>query len=120
MEFAHGIPVVHGVESGHLIYTHGGHLEQSRHLVHDTDAGEAMLSLAEVKKRHDGGLFVLRRVSRKHLLDELFIDLVELEGDIGVVLWSVSVLHHPRQTSLVPPVVLVDSRAGCLGACIPH
>lgn len=44
----HGLPVVHGVESGHFVDAHRGHLKQTGDFVHDTDAGEAVLSLAEV------------------------------------------------------------------------
>lgn len=96
VKFAHGIPVVHGIKCGHLIYTHWRHLQQSRHLVHDADAGEAVLSLAEVEQRHHGGLFVLGWVPRQNLLDKLFIDLVELEGNVRVVVWRVSVLDEAR------------------------
>ena len=48
-----------GVESGNLVDTHWGHLEEAGDLVHDADAGEAVLSLAEVEQGHDGGLFCI-------------------------------------------------------------
>lgn len=91
---AHGIAVVHGVEGGDLVDTHGRHLEDARNLVHDADAAEAVLALAEVEQRHDGGLFVLRGVSRDDFLDELLILRREREGDLGVVLRRVAVLER--------------------------
>jgi len=92
VEFAHRVAVVHGVESGDLVDSHRRHLQESRDLVHDTDAGEAVLSLAEVEKRHDGGLLVLAGVAGQDFLDELLILGVELEGDAGVVLSRIAVL----------------------------
>lgn len=94
MELAHGRPVVHGVEGGDLVDTHGGHLEDAGDLVHDADAGEAGLALAEVEQRHDGRLLVLRRVSLEDLGDDGFILGRELEGDVGVVVGRVSVLMY--------------------------
>jgi hypothetical protein len=82
-----GLSVVHGVESGNLVDTHGGHFQPAGNLVHDTDAAETVLALTKVEKGHDGGLLVLRRVSAEDLLNELFILGIELEGDIEVVLW---------------------------------
>lgn len=88
-----GIPVVHGVESGNLVDTHWGHLEEAGDLVHDADAGEAVLSLAEVEQGHDGGLFVLWRVSAQDFLHELLVDGIEFEGDVEVVVRGVAVLQ---------------------------
>lgn len=93
MELAHGVAVVHGVESGDLVDSHGRHLQDARNLVHDTDAGETVLSLAEVEKRHDGGLLVLAGVAGKDFLDELLILGVELEGNVEIVVGSVAVLR---------------------------
>lgn len=92
MKAAHGIPVVHGVEGGHLIHPHGRHLQYPRHLVHHADAGEAVLSLAQVEQRHDRGFLVLARVAAEHFLDELLVDVIELEGHGGIVLFGVAVL----------------------------
>jgi hypothetical protein len=92
-ELADGSAVVHGVEGGDLVDSHGGHLEQAGDLVHDADAGEAVLALAEVQQGHDGGLFVLGGVPLEDLGDELLILGVELEGDVGVVVGCVSVLR---------------------------
>jgi len=92
MIFAHGLSVVHCVESGNLIHTHGRHLEDAGDFVHDADAGEAVLALAEVEKGHDGGLFVLRWVAGQDFLGELFVDRVEFEGDREVVFGTVAVL----------------------------
>lgn len=93
VEFAHRVAVVHGVESSDLVDSHGWHLEESRNLVHDTDAGETVLSLAEVEQRHDGGLLVLAGVAGQDFLDKLLILGVELEGDVEVVLGCVAVLR---------------------------
>jgi hypothetical protein len=84
-ELAHGSAVVHGVEGSDFVDSHGGHLEQTGDLVHDADAGEAVLALAKVQNRHDGGLLVLFGVSLEDLGDELLILGVELEGQVGVV-----------------------------------
>jgi hypothetical protein len=46
--FAHGSSVVHGVERGNLVHSHRRHLKKTGDLVHDADAGEAVLALAEV------------------------------------------------------------------------
>jgi len=87
-ELAHGSAVVHGVERSDLVDSHGGHLEQAGDLVHDADAGEAVLALAEVQKGHDGGLLVLGGVSLEDLGHELLILGVELEGDVGVAIFT--------------------------------
>lgn len=87
-----GCSVVHGVKGGDLVDTHGGHLEQTSDLVHDADAGEAVLSLTKIKQRHDGGLFVLWGVSGEDFLHELLVDGIEFEGDVGVVVGRVAVL----------------------------
>lgn len=90
---AHGVPVVHGVEGGDLVHSHRGHLQYPRNLVHDADAGKSVLSLSEVKKRHDGGLLVVGGVPRDNLLDELLVLCAELEGNRRVVLRAVAVLR---------------------------
>jgi hypothetical protein len=90
---ADGLAVVHGVEGCNLVDTHWGHLEHASDLIHDADAGEAVLALAQVEQGHDGGLFVLLGVSLEDLGHDGFILLVEFEGDIGVVLGGISVLH---------------------------
>jgi hypothetical protein len=92
VEFACRIPVVHGVERSNLVYTHGRHLQDPCNLVHDADAGESVLALTEVEKRHDGGLLVLGRVPRDNLLDELLVLGGELEGDIRIVFRCIAVL----------------------------
>lgn len=96
---AHGVPVVHCVESGNFVYTHGRHLEYPRNLVHDADAAESVLALAEVEKRHNGCLLVLRGVPRDDFLDELLILRRKFEGNLGVVLGRVAVL---QKTQLAP------------------
>lgn len=90
---AHGGPVVHGVESRDLVHTHGRHLQYPCNLVHDADAAESVLALSEIEERHDGGLLVVGGVSRDNLLDELLILFGELEGNRGVVLWTIAVLR---------------------------
>jgi hypothetical protein len=93
VEFACRISIIHGVECSDLVDTHGWHLQYPRNLVHDTDAGESMLALAKVEKRHYGGLLVLRRVPGDDLLNELLVLGGELEGDFGIVLRRVAVLQ---------------------------
>lgn len=91
-ELADRRPVVHSVEGGHLVDAHRGHLEQAGDLVHDGYAGEAVLALAEVEERHDGGLLVLWRVALEDLGDDGLILFGELEGDRGVVVGRVAML----------------------------
>jgi hypothetical protein len=81
VELAHGIPVVHGVESRNFVYTHGWHLQYPRDLVHNTNAAESVLALSNVKERHYGRLLILRGVSGDDLFDELLILRCELEGN---------------------------------------
>ena len=58
-------PVEHGVERRDFVHAHGLHLEQLRHIVHDTDARPSLvLSLAEVEEGDDGCLLVLGWVMR--------------------------------------------------------
>lgn len=98
-ELAHGGSVVHGVKGRNLVDAHRGHLEHAGDLVHDADAGEAVLALAEVEQGHDGALLVLGGVSLEDLGNDGLILLVELEGDFGVVVGGVSVLWEQRQSS---------------------
>jgi len=88
----HRITIIHSIKRRHLINPHWRHLQQPCHLVHDADAREAVLPLAQVQQGHDGGFFVLAGVSRQHFLDELFILGVEFEGDVEVVFGGVAVL----------------------------
>lgn len=92
MVLAHRRAVVHGVERRDLVDSHGRHLEEARDLVHDAQAGESVLALAEVEDGHDGGLLVLRRVPGQDLFDEHIVLLGEFEGDAGVVVGGVAVL----------------------------
>jgi hypothetical protein len=59
VETADWVPIVHGVERGHLVHAHRRHLQQPSDLVHDADAREAVLPLAEVEQWHDSRLLVL-------------------------------------------------------------
>ncbi|AOW03392.1 uncharacterized protein YALI1_D00766g [Yarrowia lipolytica] len=88
---AHRGSVVHCVEGGHLIDSHGGHFQQLGHVVHDGDGGITELSLANVEKRHNSSLLVLRGVLGNHLLSSLHVLGGELKGNAGVVVLSVSV-----------------------------
>jgi hypothetical protein len=89
-ELADGGSVVHGVERSDFVNAHGGHLEEPSDLVHDADGGEAVLALAEIEDRHNGGLLVLGWVSLEDLCDKLLILGVELERDIGVIVGRVA------------------------------
>jgi hypothetical protein len=93
---ADGRAVVHGIEGRNLIDAHGRHFEQAGDLVHDADGSETGLALAEVEERHDGRLLVLRRVAFEDLGDDGLILLVELERQVGVVVFGVSVLERER------------------------
>lgn len=93
MELADGGAVVHGVEGGYLVDPHRRHLEDAGHLVHDADAGEAMLALTQVEQRHHGRLLVLWRVALEDLGDDALVLLRELERDIGVVIGCVAMLR---------------------------
>jgi hypothetical protein len=93
MVLADRIPVVHGVESRNLVYSHGRHFQYPRNLIHNTNATESVLALSEIEERHDCSLFVLRGVPGHDFLDELLILRCELERDIGVVLGRVAMLQ---------------------------
>ena len=96
----HGVPVIHRVERRHLVYPHRWHFQQLGDLVHDADAREAVLPLAEVEEGHHGGFFVLRGVAFEDFGDELLVDFVEFEGDGGIVFWGVAVLRWYCQYQL--------------------
>ena len=100
-ELANRCPVVHGVEGGDLVDTLGRHFETAGDLVHDADAGEAVLALTEIEKGHNGGLLVLGRVALEDLGNDGLVLLVELEGDVRVVVVGVAVLGaHVSQWQL--------------------
>ena len=86
------IAIVHRIESRDLVHPHWWHLKYPRNLVHDADAREAVLPLSKIEQWHDRCLLVLARVPADHLLDELLILRVELEGYARVVVGCVSVL----------------------------
>lgn len=90
--FANGLAVVHGVESCDFVNTHRGHLKQPGDLVHDTDAGVAVLALTQIQDRHDSSLLVLGRVAFEDLIDELEVLVVEFEREGRVVGGLVAVL----------------------------
>ena len=102
-ELADGRAVVHGVEGGDFVNTHGRHLEKAGNLIHDANAGEAVLALTEIEDGHNSGLLVLGRVSFEDLVNDGFILLVEFEGNIGVVIRSVAVLERERKRSVQGP-----------------
>ena len=51
-----------------------------------------MLSLAKVEQGHYSCFLILRRISLQNLGNELLIDIVEFEGDVGIVVGGVAVL----------------------------
>ena len=73
--------VVHCIKGCHFVDSHRRHLEDARNFVHDADTSPAVLALAEVKERHDGGFLVLWRVALEDFGDECLVDFVEGEGD---------------------------------------
>ena len=109
---AHRSSVVHGVERSHLVHSHGRHLKKTSDLVHDVNAGESVLALAEVEQRHDGSLLVLGRVSLEDFGNDGLVLLVELEGDVGVVVLGVSMLSHAIRSDRFPSSGMKQLRAG--------
>lgn len=97
---ANWLAVVHGVEGRNLIHAHWGHLEHASDLVHDADAGEAVLALTEVKQRHDGSLLVLGRVALEDLIGECEVLLGKLEREGRVVVGLVAVLLETITVSI--------------------
>ena len=95
---AHRSSVVHGVERSDLVHSHGRHLKKTSDLVHDANAGESVLALAEVEQRHDGSLLVLGRVPLEDLGNDGLVLLVELEGDVGVVVLGISMLSYGQRS----------------------
>lgn len=94
------LAVVHGVEGCDLVDTHGGHFKHASDLVHDADAGEAVLALTEVEQGHDSGLLVLGRVALEDLIGEFEVLLGKLEREGRVVVGLVAVLLEIAKISL--------------------
>lgn len=90
---AHRVSIVHGVEGRDFVDSHWGHFEHASNLVHDADASEAMLALAEVQQRHDRGLLVLRGIPFEDFVDDFQVFCAELERDAGVIVGFVAVLE---------------------------
>jgi hypothetical protein len=67
-----------------------------------------MLALAEVQHRHHGRLFVLRGVALEDLGDDGLVFGRELEGDIGVVLGSISVLDSQQGKRVSFPCLFIQ------------
>ena len=59
-----------------------------------------MLSLAKIKQGHYSCLFVLRWISLQDFGDELLIDAVEFERDVGIVVGGVAVLRGGAKVSI--------------------
>ena len=106
VESPDGGPVVHGVEGGDLVDSHGWHLQYPRHFVHHTDAREAMLPLPKVEEWHHGGFLILGWVAFEDLVDQLLADGGELERYLRVVVGGISVLKDSlvRVRLLLPGV----------------
>lgn len=97
---ANRVAVVHGVEGRDLVNTHWGHLEHASDFVHDTDAGETVLALTEVKQGHDSSLLVLGRVALEDLIGEFEVLLGKLEREARVVVDLVAVLLEAIAVSI--------------------
>jgi hypothetical protein len=97
---ANRVAVVHGVEGRDLVNTHWGHLEHASDFVHDTDAGEAVLALTEVKQGHDSSLLVLGRIALEDLVGEFEVLLGKLEREARVVVDLVAVLLEAIAVSI--------------------
>lgn len=81
MIFSDGITVIHGIEGCDFVDAHGRDFDEARDFVHYRNGTEAVLALADVKKRHDGCFFVLRGVTEEDFVYELEICFIELKGD---------------------------------------
>lgn len=92
MELPDRLTVVHGVEGRNLVNAHRWHFQSACNFIHDADAGEAVLALAEIEEGHHRGFFVLRWVAFKDFGDEFFIDGIELEWYRGIVYGGISML----------------------------
>ncbi len=92
MELPYRLAVVHGVKSRNLIDPHGRHLQPACNFVHDADAGEAVLALAEIEEGHHGGFFVLGGITFEDFGNEFFIGVVEFEWYGGIVFGAISML----------------------------
>ena len=91
---AHRLTIVHCVESRYFVHAHWRHLQQSRDLVHDTDAcPSVILALSKIEKRHDCSFFILAGVSGEDFLNESFVCFIEFKWDRGVVVGCVAVLR---------------------------
>jgi hypothetical protein len=112
VELADGRPVVHGVETRHLVDTHRWHLKQPSNLVHDANRSKPMLALTKVEDRHDSGLLVLRRVPLEDLGDDGFVLGVEFEGNVGVVVGGVAVLHGISMAQSIKTDTVREGRDG--------
>ena len=83
MDTNNNVPVEHGIERRDLIHTHGGHLQELRDVVHNTDTRPSLvLSLRQVEQRNDSGFLVLGRVVRDDFLCAGEVLCVELEWDL--------------------------------------
>ena len=86
------LTVEHGVEGSDLIDTHWWHLEQFGNIVHDRDRNPTgILALTKVEQWDDSRLLVLFGVMRDDLLCHLLVLLVELKGNVGIVVVGVAV-----------------------------
>ena len=92
MKLSNRLTIVHGVESSNLVYPHWWHFQPACNFIHDADAGEAVLALAEIEEGHYGGFFVLRRVAFKDFGDEFFVDGIKLKWYGWVVDRRISML----------------------------
>lgn len=93
MKLSNRLTVIHGVEGGNLVNTHWWHIQPARNLVHDTDAGEAVLALAEIEEGHHRGLFVLWGIAFKDFGDEFFVDVIEFKRYRRVIDGGISMLE---------------------------
>ena len=93
MEFAHRIAVVHGIKGSHLVDAHRRHFQQPCDFVHDTDAREAVLPLAQIEQRHHGRFLVLRGIAFEDLGYEFLVCSIKFEGDGGIVGGGIAVLR---------------------------
>lgn len=118
MKLSNRLTIVHGVESSNLINAHRWHFQPACNFIHDTDAGEAVLALAEIEEGHYGGLFVLRRVAFQDFSNEFFVDSIELKWygwvvDRGISMLGDEALIEERGSGRTGPLYARHSRFRC-------
>jgi hypothetical protein len=67
------------------------------------------LSLAQIKKWHNGSLLVLRRVALKNFFNSLLVVLVEFKRNAGIVLRCVTMLYYIEMVKTMVELILATN-----------